>query len=245
MAEDLQQATGWPDAGESSPAGEPTPPGAPVIAPGGFDPPARLDLTAAPAAPGSLAAVPPGPPPPNVAAGRPGPPGGGWSQPPGVPRQRSSYLDHLPGIYSESDFLARFLLIFESVLGPIDRTVGNLHHYFDPGLAPRDFVDWLGQWLGFVFDERWPEERRRELVRAAGDLYRWRGTARGLTAYIRAATGITPEVVEGPAGGGPFRFTVRLRLANPAAVDRSLVEAIIEAEKPAFAACTLELLPSA
>ena len=59
-------------------------------------------------------------------------PAEGWPVIPGVPQWRSTYLDYMPGIYDGSDFLGRFLLIFESILGPLDRTVGNIHHYFDP-----------------------------------------------------------------------------------------------------------------
>ena len=100
---------------------------------------------------------------------------------PGVPSDRSSYLNYLPGIYRESHFLGRFLLIFESILGPIERTVDNLPYYFDPELTPPECVAWLGSWLGLVLDERWPEERRRGLIGSAVELYQWRGTRRGLS----------------------------------------------------------------
>ncbi len=195
---------------------------------------------------GPLAAAPPPAGPPLAPAG-PGQPGD-FEPPPGVPRGRSSYLDHLPGIYSEDDFLGRFLLIFESVLGPVERTVGNLHHYFDPALTPEGFLDWLGSWLGLVLDERWPEERRRALVGAAGELYRWRGTRRGLAHYIRLYTGIEPEITEPAladvtaARNRAYTFTVRLRLPRGTTVDREVVDAIIDAEKPAFAAATLEVV---
>lgn len=194
----------------------------------------------------SVAQQPPGPP---LATGGPGSPDS-FEPPPGVPRHRSTYLDHLPGIYSENDFLARFLLIFESVLGPIERTVGNLPYYFDPALTPEGFLEWLGSWLGLVLDERWPEERRRELIASAGELYRWRGTQRGLAHYIRLYTGIEPEIT-GPtlaevtaARNRAYTFTVRLRQPAGATIDLEVVEAIIDAEKPAFAAATLEIAPA-
>lgn len=192
--------------------------------------------------------VPPPPSPPETTFDRPPalPEDGG--PPSGVPLYRSTYLDHLPGIYSDSDFLARFLLIFESVLGPIERTVDNLPHYFDPGLTPSEFVPWLGSWLGLVLDDRWPEQRRRDLIRAAAELYRWRGTKRGLSEFIRLYTGVTPEITEPTVSqvaatrNRAFRFNVRLRVPADFAVDRSLVEAIVDAEKPAFAACNLEMV---
>ncbi len=168
--------------------------------------------------------------------------------PPGVPATRSSYLDFLPGIYQGSDFLGRFLLIFEHILSPIDRTVGNVSHFFDPDLTPPEMVAWLGSWLGVVVDARVPEERRRELVRAAPDLYRWRGTRRGLREYLRLYTGYEPEITEPSLSevaanrNQAFRFTVRIRVPQGSQVQRNFIEAIIDAEKPAFAACNLEIL---
>ena len=155
-------------------------------------------------------------------------------------------MDYLPGVSSRNDFLARYLLIFETIAEPVQRTVDNLPDHFDPSLAPPDFLPWLGSWLGLVLDERWPDAQRRELIRAAADLYRWRGTSRGLSEYIRVYTGITPEIVEptlsevSTSRDLAFKFTVRLTLPPGVQVDRALLEQIIDAEKPALAAGTLE-----
>lgn len=168
--------------------------------------------------------------------------------PPGVPATRSSYLDFLPGIYQESDFLGRFLLIFEHILSPVDRTIGNISHFFDPDLVPAEMLPWLGSWLGVVLDARVPEERRRELVRAAPELYRWRGTKRGLREYLRLYTGFEPEITEPTLSeiaanrSLAFRFNVRVQVPAGAPVQRSYIESIIDAEKPAFAACNLEIV---
>src|SRR3972149_6267038 len=81
--------------------------------------------------------------------------------PPGGPAHRSTYLEDLPGIYHDSDFLGRFLLIFEHILSPIDRTIENIPDYFDPELAPPDVVTWLGSWLGLGLDPPRAGGRRR------------------------------------------------------------------------------------
>lgn len=167
---------------------------------------------------------------------------------PGVPQDVSSYLPYLPGIYQNNHFLGRFLLIFESILGPVDRTVENMHHYFDPFVTPPEAVDWLGAWVGLALDERWPEDRRRELISEAVNLYQWRGTKRGLSEFLRLYTGVEPEIIEptlreiANTRSRAFRFTVRITLPAGSRVSRSLIESIIDAEKPAFAACTLELI---
>ncbi len=95
--------------------------------------------------------------------------------PPGVTAHRSTYLDYLPGIYHDSDFLGRFLLIFEHILSPIDRTIENIPDYFDPELAPPDVV--TGGSGSGVLDARWPDDRRRD-VESRPELFRWRGTRR-------------------------------------------------------------------
>ncbi len=217
-------------------------------------PPEAETRAATPAAPQPPArgvappAQPPSPPE-SLAFAEPGP-AGGYPAIPGVPADRSSYLDHLPGIYRDNQFLGRFLLIFESILGPIERTVDNISQYFNPDLTPPECVAWLGSWLGLVLDERWPEERRRGLISSAVELFQWRGTRRGLSEFVRLYSGITPEIVElslsevSAAPDRAFRFTLRLRVPPGVDLDRALIESIIDLEKPAFAACALELTPA-
>lgn len=228
-----------PSVGEAGLAGRATP------TPSGEGDPADTNLVASDAP--SVPAEPPFdlPPPPDRTRFRPPEPG---DAPPGVPQDVSSYLQYLPGIYQNNPFLGRFLLIFESILGPVDRTVENMHHYFDPFVTPPEAVDWLGAWVGLALDERWPEDRRRELISEAVNLYQWRGTKRGLSEFLRLYTGVEPEIIEptlreiANTRSRAFRFIVRITLPPGSHVSRSLIETIIDAEKPAFAACTLELI---
>lgn len=168
----------------------------------------------------------------------------------GLAEGPSSYLAYLPAIYGDDPFVGRFLRVFETVLEPIERMVGTLDHYFDPSVAPADLLPWLASWLGLVLDERWPLERRRALVKGATDLYRWRGTRRGLSEFIRLYTGFTPEIVEptlGELAGNrelAYTFAVVLRIPKDQVPPAELLEAIIEAEKPAFARYRLEVVPT-
>lgn len=156
--------------------------------------------------------------------------------------RKSSYLECLPAIYSDDDFMGRFLLVFEEIMGPIERIADNRHHYFDTRLAPPDMLPWLAQWVGLVLDERWSEERRRQLIRAAVELYSWRGTKRGLREMIRLYTGCEAKIDEPglkargrskKAAENAHRFRVTLDVPKDASVDRAMVERIIEMEKPA------------
>ena len=175
-----------------------------------------------------------------------GPPQEG-ARPPGVPAHRSTYMDYLPGVYQEDDFLGRYLLIFEHVLSPISRTVDNIPYVFDADMVPRELLPWLGSWLGLLMDDRWPEERRRELVRSAAELFRWRGTRRGMREFIRLFTGYEVEIVEptlsqvGARRDLGHRFIVRLVVGRDEQVDLALLRRVIDAQKPATAAATIEI----
>jgi len=161
--------------------------------------------------------------------------------------RRSTYLDYLPGMYQDDAFMGRFLLIFESILDPIERQVADIYHYFDANHAPPEMLKWLGSWLGLVMDDRWPEERRRELVASAAPLYAWRGTKRGLSALLRLYTGVEPEIVEPTLSQVSrdlrlaYTFTVRLTGPADSLIDEVVLRRIVETEKPAFAAAAIEL----
>lgn len=204
----------------------------------------------APAAkPGGAGPEPPsgGPPPSFQPPAPPAPePAPAETAPVGLPRERSSYVRFLPPLYSADDFIGRFLLIFEHIFSPIERTVDNIPHYFDPRLTPPDFLPWLASWVGLTLDERWPEARRRELILAAAELYAWRGTVRGVREFVRLYTGYEPDITEpGVTGkraveaGQAHRFVVRVRVPDPASVNRALLESVLNAEKPAHTAYQL------
>ncbi len=172
---------------------------------------------------------------------------------------QSSYLEHLPALYQDDEFMGQFLLIFESIMKPIENTVDNLPWYLDPLLIPASLLPWLSSWVALSLDQNWPLERRRLLLRSATELYRWRGTKRGLAEYLRIYTGSLPEISEyipgmkldqetilgtntrlGSSGAG-HHFTVTLELEGDSGINSDTVRAIIEAQKPAHTAYTLEI----
>ncbi|OGO17714.1 MAG: hypothetical protein A2Z02_00475 [Chloroflexi bacterium RBG_16_48_7] len=173
----------------------------------------------------------------------------------------SSYLQYLPALYREDDFAGRFLHIFEDIFRSVEDTTDNIPWYFDPGTAPEPFLPWLSSWLGLLLDESWPEVKRRHLLHRAGELYRWRGTKRGLTEFLEIYTGVAPRIVEhGRAEGmrlggesklgkpmqiggkgSEFTFTVEIKLPEKSGADIEVIKNIIEAEKPAHTAYNLRI----
>lgn len=177
---------------------------------------------------------------------------------------KSRYLRHLPALYERDELMGRFLMLFESFWDPIEGQIDQLPYIFDPRTAPPDLLPWLASWLDLVLDPRWPEPKRRRLLRSAVHLYRRRGTRDGLADYLEIYTGVRPQIVEhraenfvlGPEArlgqgialgqrNAPHTFTVKLDLpALPeaeAGERRRMIEQIIEAEKSAHAAYLLDL----
>jgi phage tail-like protein len=160
----------------------------------------------------------------------------------------------LPGLYQEDDFARRLTSGLDDVLAPVFCTLDNLDAYFDPNLAPADFIGWLAGWVGLTLDENWPVERQRALIAQAAELYRWRGTARGLAAHLALYTGTEPEILDtggcqwSKTPGAPLpstaeaRVTVRVRVADPSSVDRRRIERIVTAAKPAHVLHEIEVL---
>ena len=170
-------------------------------------------------------------------------------QPPGAAADQpeSSYLRYLPPCYQDSVFLQRFLLIFESVLEPVEQMIGQINLYFDPRTAPEELLPWLASWFDLTLEKQWTVEQHRRLIESAADLYRWRGTRRGLSDYLAIYTGAPPQIYE-PGDGRdksshllPHTFLVIVEVDDPALVDESLLKQIIAMQKPAHTSCILKI----
>lgn len=173
----------------------------------------------------------------------------------------SVYLQYLPGIYRQDPFIRRLLLIFESVMLPLERVVDTLPLYTEPEMAPEEFLPWLAQWVSLSLDTAWPVERQRALIADAVEIYRWRGTKRGLKKHIAAYTGIEPIVQESQGGfvlgsesglgwttqlvtlpRNPLLFIVTAPVHNPRGIDPGVLRAIIDEDKPAHAVYRLRVV---
>ncbi len=159
----------------------------------------------------------------------------------------------LPALLQEDAFAQALVAGLDDVLSPALSSLDNIGAYIDPDIAPDDFLSWLAGWLAIELDDRWPEERRRALVRQATELYRLRGTPLGLRAHLELATGGTVEIVEtgGVAwsqqtdtelpGEAEPRMTIRVNVEKLAMVDARAVDRLVTASKPAHVVHILEI----
>jgi hypothetical protein len=137
--------------------------------------------------------------------------------------------------------------------------VAAFHLLLDARVAPREYLDWLADWLGLAFAADLPEDRRRLMLRHAHALYRQRGTLPGLQRALRlvldahpddglfAHDAILPErpgdirLLERP-GGQTHRLDVLLPHQPDSAAARATrtrVERVLAAQLPAHVSARL------
>jgi len=114
---------------------------------------------------------------------------------------RRGYLENLPAIYRRSDAVGRNLVremcfLFEHMFDSVEVNLTDGWRFYDPHVAPAGFLNWLSGWTAFSLDLDWPEPQKRALIRRAVDLYRIRGTKRGLSLFLRLFTGHEPDIAE-------------------------------------------------
>jgi phage tail-like protein len=160
--------------------------------------------------------------------------------PPGIPRDRSSWLKYLPQIYSDDDFLGRYLLLFESIMHPIIWVVDNFDQYLTPEIAPLEWVQWLASWFDVLLLPELPEDRQRAVLNQIGWLFLRRGTRVGLERLLELYFGVNVNITE-PADQ-PAHFIVRIQLSqSDVRVERDTIEYLIRSQSPAFASFNLEI----
>jgi phage tail-like protein len=184
----------------------------------------------------------------------------------------SRYLDYLPDIYRKVDFVGRFLKIFETTFEPTTDILDQQWAYLNPLLAPQAMLPFLAHWVGWSFQGPLSLSQQRVLIRYAMEIYRWRGTRRGLRFYLHLASdlplddhlsqenqksiGIHQNFSQGYVlgntvlgnstllgGNQPYHFVVRLRPPADVLLDETLLRTIVDQEKPAFSSYDLFIEP--
>lgn len=177
---------------------------------------------------------------------------------------RQSPLSYLPGIYAEEDktgFLERFLSIFGTVFLELEEEIAGISRYFDPEAVSGEYLRWLAGWVGIVADDHWSDEKLREWIAEAPELYRMRGTREGISRMIEMYTGEKPIIIEYHQlkqirnnsdfstlvselySMDPYTFCVLMKLEKmDSERERAIIERLIDEQKPAFTECRLIVL---
>nr|WSZ94591.1 phage tail protein I [Streptomyces sp. NBC_00857] len=113
---------------------------------------------------------------------------------------RVTSADLLPPAFRQDpaadDFTERFLSLFDSSLADLDRVIERYPALLDPAGVPDRVLPWLAGLLGLSFEAGWDAKTRRELLAAAPELYRRRGTSWALREAVRIVFGVAPVIDE-------------------------------------------------
>lgn len=112
----------------------------------------------------------------------------------------TSYMDYLPAVYSENEkskeFLERFLALFQTFFLSTENKIDNISSYFDVDAVSGEYLQWMAQWLSISYDTNWSEDKLRELIKRAPQLYKKRGTRSGILELVELFLGEKPVIVE-------------------------------------------------
>jgi len=173
----------------------------------------------------------------------------------------------LPEVYQRTirpaSPLAALLEVMEGLQSPAEAVLDDLDGFWDPYRAPERFLPFLAHWVdleGLLAEA--PTQtaglrtagtapcfaagpgRLRELIATAATLSKWRGTERGLRLFLEVATGIEGFQIDSQArdADGQVRpFHILVRVPRAASPYWSLIQQIVEREKPAYVTYDLEL----
>lgn len=107
-------------------------------------------------------------------------------------------LAQLPIGMMDDDFFCRFVGIFQEMASTLVDGADNVGNILDLNVAPEPMVRWLGSWIGATgIDPSLPSATQRGLVKAAGEMLAWRGTARGLRQLLELISGAPAHIAEG------------------------------------------------
>ena len=103
-------------------------------------------------------------------------------------------VDYLPAIYREEDFTRRFLSIFDSMFGDMERAIDALPGRMDYEHTEGELLRYLASWV--CVEEGGTAEEIRARIRTALEDYEKRYTVAGVKQSVRRLTGRDPILIE-------------------------------------------------
>jgi phage tail-like protein len=166
----------------------------------------------------------------------------------------SKYLRYLPAVLQEGPFIEPFLLGFEAILtgyvaappgrsvpDGLEKLLDTISAYFDPRVAPPDFLPWLSQWVALTLREDWSVATRRRLIAAVVPLYHLRGTKGGILSALTLCLegrNATVTITEPTEATTAHYFEILLVVADRQGSEefettKRIVESVANQQKPA------------
>lgn len=139
--------------------------------------------------------------------------------------------EELPGLERILDGVDRYS---DPLRAPASRVIPGAEGIADDGYFDDDFLPYLASWVALTLRSRWPEAKRRRLIRSITPLYKKRGTLEGIRRFLRLfvdspvavreelgiQVGVRSTVAEDTTVGGlPHRFIVEIAYGRREAGD--------------------------
>lgn len=156
-------------------------------------------------------------------------------------------LRQLPMQMLSNDFFVRFVSIFQELGSSLLEDADQIDHLIDLTVTSPEMVRWMGSWIAVPgLDPEMAEALQRRIVASAARTLAWRGTARGLAAYLELVSGAEAQVEE---GGGVWRAGerpedtawVRMWVSSTGALPADGFVAMIRDEVPAHVRAQLHV----
>lgn len=167
-----------------------------------------------------------------------------------------SWIELLPSIYQENDFLKRFLYGFQVTMLTQKERVEHSNELFIP--EKTDAINWLASWFGVSFGVA-KEDAQRKMLYKIIELYKIRGTKEYLIEIIKIFTNIEVTIIEryvpeyiikenySDKSDVDFTkaFTVRIKdkISNDIEEEKKILQSIkiiLNREKPAFSSAYID-----
>lgn len=108
----------------------------------------------------------------------------------------SSYLPEFYMQRDDSNFLKRFLGIYQSLIFDLQKSIDSITAYLDVDAVSGDFLIWLSQWVGVDCPSLWEEDKLRLFMKNSFRLYSKKGTKQGISDIVYLYTGKRPIIAE-------------------------------------------------
>ena len=104
-----------------------------------------------------------------------------------------------------------------------------------------DWLQWIGEWFDVLIHPSLAVSRQRAVVKELGNLFRRRGTKKGMEQLLELYFGVKPTIEE--LDSPPATFKVILPLGTEdTPLARALATRLITTCKPAYTGFTLEII---
>lgn len=151
-------------------------------------------------------------------------------------------IQYLPGIF-QTDFMSRFLALFESILLPIEWMVDHFDLFLSPQTTPPGFLPWLENWFTLPPVSQWNDNQKRTFLAEAHLIYARRGTRWALSRLLEIHLGFPANVIDNRDNLEPFTFIIEFPTRKDQ-VDLSSLLSLIDSSKPAYTMYRLEFKQS-